>query len=82
MIRKRYDDGIKPYMLDIDGLHGLCSDYLEYCNEMRAGHDRATIHHLDAQRQVTHESLMQALGITRDDGVDMYQFCLKYTGRS
>src|SRR6266545_6707023 len=52
------DDGIKEWMLNVPGLDGICRDYLDLIREMKSGqYDRETLHHLDSQRQVTHDQI-------------------------
>ena len=63
--------GIEPWMLRVEGLTGMCSDYLSYIDEMHgSGHDYETLHYFDSQRQVTHDQLLDAPTRTRFDAQD------------
>ncbi|NNJ12229.1 hypothetical protein EKD04_018020 [Chloroflexales bacterium ZM16-3] len=71
--------GIEPWMLRIEGLTGLCHDYLGYIDEMNgSGHDYETLRYFDSQRQVTHEQLLDALGLDRSHPLDMAIFARRY----
>ena len=56
----RFDSGgVEDWMLEVEGLEGLCSDYLDYVKEMSSGkHDVETIRYFDSQRQVTHDQIL------------------------
>lgn len=73
------NSGIEPWMLRVEGLTGLCSDYLDYVAEMDgSGHDDDTLRYLDSQRQVTHNQLLEALGLDRSHPLDMAVFARRY----
>jgi hypothetical protein len=77
--RFRHDYGIQEWMLKTPGLGGLCADYLDYIKEMYSGqHDRDTIHYLDSQRQVTHNQILEALGLDRSSPLDLEEFARQY----
>jgi hypothetical protein len=58
--------GFQPLMLRVEGLTGLCSDYLELIAQTQEpGHDYDTLRYLDSQRQVTHNQILAELGIDR-----------------
>jgi hypothetical protein len=77
--RFRRDYGIEEWMLQVPGLDGLCSDYLDYIKEMTSGrHDRETLQYLDSQRQVTHDQILQHLGLDRSSPLDMEEFAKRY----
>jgi len=81
--RFRSDDNIKEWMLKIPDLDGLCTDYLEYVEQMSDGqHDLSTIHYLDSQRQVTHNQILERLGLDRRSPLDVIEFCRQYLGRA
>jgi len=66
-------------MLRVEGLTGMCSDYLEYIDEMTgSGHDYETLRYFDSQRQVTHDQLLDALGLDRTHPIDMAAFARRY----
>lgn len=65
--------------LAIEGLASLCADYLYYVKQMIGGQlDTETVRQLDSQRQVTHNQILQRLGLTRDDIFDMVRFARLY----
>jgi len=71
--------GIQEWMLKTPGLDGLCADYLDYIKEMYSGqHDRETIHYFDSQRQVTHNQILETLGLDRSSGLDLEEFARRY----
>jgi len=73
------NSGIEPWMLRVEGLTGMCSDYLEYIDEMTgSGHDYETLRYFDSQRQVTHDQLLEALGLDRSYPIDMAAFARRY----
>ncbi|MBK9945521.1 MAG: hypothetical protein IPP13_28355 [Kouleothrix sp.] len=73
------DYGIEPWMLRVEGLAGLCRDYLDLIREMRSGqHDRETIHYLDSQRQVAHDQILGYLGLDRTADLDVAMFARRY----
>jgi hypothetical protein len=75
----RGGSGVQPWMLRIEGLIGLCSDYLELIAQMQEpGHDYETLRYLDSQRQVTHNQILAALGIDRSYPLDMAVFARRY----
>jgi hypothetical protein len=77
--RFRRDDGVQEWMLNTPGLDGLCADYLDYIAAMSSGqHDRETIHYLDSQRQVTHNQILEALGLDRSSPLDVAEFARQY----
>ena len=62
--RSANGDGIKEWMLNVPGLDGICRDYLDLIREMKSGqYDRETLHHLDSQRQVTHDQIRGRLSV-------------------
>lgn len=74
--------GIEPWMLRIEGLSGLCSDYLDYIDEMNgSGHDYEALRYFDSQRQVTHDQILAALGLDRNQPLDMAAFARRYLRR-
>lgn len=77
---KRDDDyGIEPWMLRVEGLGGVCRDYLDLIKEMKSGqHDRETIHYLDSQRQVAHNQILGYLELDRSSGLDVEAFARRY----
>lgn len=81
--RFRHDDEpIKEWMLKLEGLDGLCRDYLDYIKQMKSGrYDLETIRYLDSQRQVTHDQLLAYLELDRSDDFDMEQFAKRYLAR-
>ncbi len=77
------DDGIKEWMLNVPGLDGICRDYLDLIREMKSGqYDRETLHHLDSQRQVTHDQILGYLELDRSDNLDVEAFAKRYLGWS
>jgi len=77
------DDGIKEWMLNVAGLDGICRDYLDLIREMKSGqYDRETLHHLDSQRQVTHDQILGYLGLDRGVTLDVEAFARRYLGWS
>lgn len=73
------DYGIEPWMLRVEGLGGVCRDYLDLIKEMRSGrHDRETIHYLDSQRQVAHDQILGYLGLDRTADLDVAMFARRY----
>lgn len=76
----RFDSGgIEDWMLEVEGLEGLCHDYLDYIREMNSGtHDLETLHYLDSQRQVTHDQILYYLGLNRSHSLDMEKFARRY----
>lgn len=77
------DDGIQEWMLNVPGLEGICRDYLDLIREMHSGqYDRETIHHLDSQRQVTHDQILGYLELDRSDHLDVETFAKRYLGWS
>lgn len=80
--RFRSDNVIKEWMLQTPYLEGLCRDYLDYVDQMSNGqHARSTIHYFDSQRQVTHDQILERLGLDRSMPIDMIEFCQRYLGR-
>jgi hypothetical protein len=81
--RSADDDGIREWMLNVPGLEGICRDYLDLIREMKSGqHDRETIHHLDSQRQVTHDQILGYLELDRSANLDVEAFAKRYLGWS
>jgi len=79
--RFRRDYGIEEWMLNTPGLDGLCADYLDYIKEMNSGmHDLATIQYFDSQRLVTHNQILEALGLDRSSPLDVEEFAKRYLG--
>jgi hypothetical protein len=77
------DDGIKEWMLNVPGLDGICRDYLDLIREMKSGqHDHETLHHLDSQRQVTHDQILGYLDLDRSVTLDVEAFAKRYLGWS
>lgn len=73
------NSGVEPWMLRVEGLTGLCSDYLDYIDQMNGGgHDYETLRYFDSQRQVTHDQLLDALGLDRSHPLDMAVFARRY----
>ncbi|MFV9505459.1 MAG: hypothetical protein AB4911_12965 [Oscillochloridaceae bacterium umkhey_bin13] len=73
------NSGVEPWMLRVEGLTGLCSDYLDYIEQMdRGGHDSETLRYFDSQRQVTHNQLLDALGLDRSHPLNMAVFARRY----
>jgi hypothetical protein len=80
--RFRSDENIKEWMLNTPGLEGLCRDYLDYLDQMSSGqHDVRIIHYFDSQRQVTHNQILERLGLDRSSPIDMLEFCQRYLGK-
>lgn len=80
--RFRSDAAIKAWMLATPGLDGLCSDYLDYVDQMSSGHhDTETVYYLDSQRQVTHNQILERLGLDRSSPLNMVEFCRRYLDR-
>jgi hypothetical protein len=64
--RFRRDYGIEEWMLKTPDLDGLCADYLDYIKEMNSGmQDLVMIQYFDSQRLVTHNQILEALGLDR-----------------
>jgi len=77
--RRGGNTGIQEWMLRVEGLTGLCSDYLELIEQMDGpGHDTDTLRYLDGQRQVTHNQILEALGLDRSYPLDMHAFAHRY----
>ena len=77
------DDGIKEWMLNVPGLDGICRDYLDLIRDMKSGqYDRETLHHLDSQRQVTHDQILGYLELDRSANLDVEAFAKRYLGWS
>src|SRR6266540_1114053 len=77
--RSANDDGIKEWMLNVPGLDGICRDYLDLIREMKSGqYDRETLHHLDSQRQVTHDQIFGYLDLDRSANLDVGAFANRY----
>ena len=75
------DYGIEPWMLRVQGLDGVCRDYLDLIKEMKSGqHDRETIHYLDSQRQVAHDQILGYLELDRSTSLDVEAFARRYLG--
>lgn len=56
-----------PYLIS------LCEEYVQLVNDMRSGqYTTEEIRQLDSQRQVTHNQLLQIIGMDRSD--DMYAY--------
>lgn len=73
------NSGIEPWMLRVEGLTGLCSDYLDYIAQMHdSGNATETLRYFDSQRQVTHNQLLAALGLDRSYPLDMAAFARRY----
>jgi hypothetical protein len=73
------NSGVEPWMLRAEGLTGLCSDYLDYIDQMYGGgHEYETLRYFDSQRQVTHNQLLDALGLDRSHSLDMAVFARRY----
>jgi hypothetical protein len=71
--------GIQEWMLRVEGLTGLCSDYLELIEQMDAPvHDTDALRYLDGQRQVAHNQILEALGLDRSYPLDMPAFTRRY----
>lgn len=79
----RFDSGgVQDWMLEVEGLEGLCHDYLDYVKEMSSGkHDLETIRYFDSQRQVTHDQILYYLGLDRSYPLDMTKFARRYLNR-
>ena len=81
--RSANDDGIKEWMRSVPGLDGICRDYLDLIREMKSGqYDRETLHHLDSQRQVTHDQILGYLELDRSANLDVEAFAKRYLGWS
>lgn len=79
---RRGDSGIREWMLKVPDLDGLCSDYLDYILQMDDPfHDTETLRYLDSQRQVTHNQLLDQLGLDRSYPLDMEEFAKRYLER-
>lgn len=76
----RFDSGgVEVWMLEVEGLDGVCQDYLDLIREMSSGsHDLETLHYLDSQRQVTHDQILAYLGLNRSHPLDMEKFARRY----
>ncbi len=76
----RFDSGgVEDWMLEVEGLEGLCRDYLDYVKDMSSGrYDTETIRYLDSQRQVTHDQILYYLGLDRSHPLDMTKFARRY----
>jgi hypothetical protein len=74
--------GVEPWMLRIEGLTGLCSDYLALIEQMQEpGQEYEIVRYLDAQRQVTHNQILTALRLDRSYPLDMAVFARRYLRR-
>lgn len=79
--RFRRDDGVQEWMLNVPGLDGLCQEYLDYIRQMSSGqHELEVLQYLDAQRQVAHDQILQALGLDRSNPLDVELFAQRYLG--
>lgn len=76
----RFDSGgVEDWMLEVEGLEGLCRDYLDYVKQMSSGKfDTETIHYLDGQRQITHDQILYYLGLDRSHPLNMPKFARRY----
>ncbi|WP_322489317.1 hypothetical protein [Chloroflexus sp.] len=80
--RRGGNTGIQEWMLRVEGLTGLCSDYLALIEQMdEPGHDIDTLRYLDGQRLVTHNQILDALGLDRSYPLDMPAFTRRYLKR-
>jgi hypothetical protein len=79
--RFRREEPMERY-LAIPGLEGLCNDYLGYIRDMTSGqYETETIRYLDSQRQVTHDQILERLGMTRMNTFNAQQFARRYLER-
>jgi hypothetical protein len=71
--------GIQDWMLEVEGLAGLCQEYLDSIAGMSSGlYDLDTIRQLDSARQVTHNQILEALGLSRSSNLDVERFARRY----
>lgn len=78
---RRTSNEITDKLLSVPGLYELCSEYLRYVKGMESC-DNAIRHAFDSQRQVAHNQLLQAIGKTRADNINMVAYCRAYLGRN
>jgi hypothetical protein len=77
--RRGGNTGIREWMLRVEGLTGLCSDYLDLIDQMdQPWHDTEILRQLDGQRLVTHNQILDALGLDRSYPLDMPAFARRY----